>query len=173
MRERAYGRIVLTASTAFLGEGTAALGYVAGKGANVSLGQSLGHQGAPLGIKVNTITPFGFSRMVSSAPKFSPADLERRARLGPPAAVARETLALVHESCPVSACLYTIGNGRIARWFFGETQGLEQHGASAEDMLARWDTVMDTADWILVDGPSTSVSDRMFERVEALVGAAR
>ena len=52
-------------------------------------------------------------------------------------------LALAHESCPVNGETLGAGLGRFARIFAAETPGLFAPGIGPEELLARWDEVVD------------------------------
>jgi NAD(P)-dependent dehydrogenase (short-subunit alcohol dehydrogenase family) len=170
--EQRYGRIILTSSTSFLGTGSTLVGYSAGKGGVISLARSLADEGAALGIKVNTITPYAYTRMVTSTPTLSAEALARRERLGAPEFVSELVALLAHERCPTPGELNNVGNGRVTRFFFGETQGVERLGMTPEEVLAGWEAINTTTGALLDAGTSKHAADRMYARVEALVDGA-
>jgi NAD(P)-dependent dehydrogenase (short-subunit alcohol dehydrogenase family) len=142
-----YGRVVLSSSTSHLGGAANAVPYAVGKGATHALARERAAAGREHGILVNTITPFGFTRMVSDAPKFTPEELAERRRLGAPEAVSTAVVVLAHERCPVTGHVFNIGNGRVTELFEGETAGLEGSDESAEQLLERWDAIDATEGW--------------------------
>ena len=143
--DQGHGHIVLTSSSGAFG-GSSALPYAAAKAAAIGLARSLAAAGAADGIKVNAITPFGFSRLAGMNPRLSPAQVAARSRLAPPELVAAGVAALVHHSCPVSGELFAIGAGRMTRIFLAETNGRFNAALTPEDVAAHWDEVVEPTD---------------------------
>jgi hypothetical protein len=50
---------------------------------------------------------------------------------------------LVHEDCPVSGEVYSVGGGRVARVFIGVTEGHVNHDLTLEDVRDNFDKIRD------------------------------
>jgi hypothetical protein len=49
----------------------------------------------------------------------------------------------------VTGEIFTASSGRVARVFVGETEGIFQSGHTPDDLLDRWDEIMDTEDFVI------------------------
>ncbi|MEZ5076764.1 MAG: SDR family NAD(P)-dependent oxidoreductase [Solirubrobacterales bacterium] len=171
--EARYGRVVVTTSIGLFG-GPFIAAYSAAKGAAFSLGRSLALAGAEHGVLVNLLAPVAETRMVT--------DPELRARVNlPPLApgfapdpvrgaesVVPMLLVLAHESCPSNGETYVAGLGRFARIFTAETTGLIDPGIQPEQLLGRWDEVVDESGYTVEMATADSVAFR--ERLVAEAG---
>jgi NAD(P)-dependent dehydrogenase (short-subunit alcohol dehydrogenase family) len=100
---RGYGRIVTTASGGIFGI-VGRAHYVAAKGAVFALTKTLALEGAPHGISVNCVLPWGLTRMA------------RAGSVAPPPAEAAAAVAwLCHEDCDITGEAFTVGGGEVAR----------------------------------------------------------
>ncbi|MBN9112362.1 MAG: SDR family NAD(P)-dependent oxidoreductase [Pseudonocardia sp.] len=168
-----YGRVVLTTSVGMFGGGHL-VSYATAKGACVSLGRSFADAGRDQGILVNMMAPAADTRMVTD-PEFRvqsglpplAADHAPDPTRGPGQA-APMLLLLAHESCPCTGEVLSAGLGRFARVMWAETPGIVADGLGPEDILARWDTIVDDASYVV----PTSTSDAVRVR-EARVADAR
>ena len=103
MIEQCYGRIVTTASGGMFGIAGRAH-YVAAKGAVFALTKTLALEGAPHGVSVNCVLPWGSTR------------LARPGSAAPPASEAAAAVVwLCHEDCAITGEAFTVGGGKIAR----------------------------------------------------------
>jgi NAD(P)-dependent dehydrogenase (short-subunit alcohol dehydrogenase family) len=104
--EQRFGRVVTTASGAVFGfEGRAH--YAAAKGAVLGLTNTLAIEGAPHGVRVNCVLPWGATRLAQPGSR------------APDAALAAPAVAwLCHEACQANGAAFVIGGGRIARVVF-------------------------------------------------------
>ena len=157
MQARGYGRIVNTTSSAMTGfAGQAA--YVTSKGGLWSLTRALAAEGADSGIKVNAVSPGGFTRLVSSLLE-DDSPLLQYAKANVPAGLSSPAVAfLAHESCPVSGeCVDSVG-GDLWRTFIARTRGFSDRDHGIETIAERWDAVMDEtgASTIGIGGADTS-----------------
>ena len=145
MKAKGYGRIVNTASGSFAGYGWL-VAYGASKGGVFSLSRALAAEGSRLGIKVNTINPGGFTRMVT-AQQFDSSPIVQQARESFPAELASPVVAfLAHEDCPVTGeCFESVG-GMVRRVYIAQTPGFVDRGIDIEMVRDRWDEVMAGAD---------------------------
>lgn len=134
MREQGYGRIVSTSSAAGLFGNFGQTNYGAAKMALVGFTRVLAVEGAKYNIKANAIAPLALTRMTEDI-------------MGPlgdkldPALVSPLVTYLVHEDCEPSGRVFSVGGGRVAEVFVGETQGWASPTLSPEDVRDNWGTI--------------------------------
>jgi NAD(P)-dependent dehydrogenase (short-subunit alcohol dehydrogenase family) len=150
MREAGYGRVLLTASNAGILGNFGQANYGAAKMGLVGLARVLAQEGARYGIKANVLAPIARTRMTEEllgplAPKLDP-------RLVAPVAAW-----LVHEDCPVSGEIYSVGGGRVARFFVGLTAGYVNPELTLEDVRDHFDLVRDEAGYTVPVGVAEEV----------------
>jgi len=140
MRDQGYGRIVNTASGAGVFGNFGQTNYGAAKMGLVGFTRVLAVEGAKNNIKANAIAPVAKTRMTEEL--LGPvAD-----KLGPEFVTPVVTY-LVHESCPVSGEVYSVGGGRVARVFIGVTPGFVDHDLTAESVRDHFDQIRDEKDY--------------------------
>ncbi len=154
MQEQGYGRIVNTGSGAFAGMWQLAM-YGASKGGVFSLSRALAVEGAPLGIKVNTVLPGAFTRMVSAqlldtSPLYQYAEQNLPPELSAPAVAF-----LAHEQCPVTGeCLEALG-GQVRRVYIAQSEGIVDPDITLEKVASRWQEIMGSPrDAVVEPGPA-------------------
>jgi NAD(P)-dependent dehydrogenase (short-subunit alcohol dehydrogenase family) len=138
MREQGYGRVVNTSSNAGVLGNFGQSNYGAAKMGLVGLTHVLSIEGARSNIKVNAVAPIARTRMTEDV--FGPmVDIVDPALVSPLVAV------LAHEQCPVSGHVYTVGGGRVARFFIGMTKGFTRADGvlEPEDVLRHFDQIED------------------------------
>jgi NAD(P)-dependent dehydrogenase (short-subunit alcohol dehydrogenase family) len=150
MREAGYGRVLLTASNAGILGNFGQSNYGAAKMGLVGLARVLAQEGARYGIKANVLAPIARTRMTEEllgelAPKLDP-------RLAAPVAAW-----LVHEDCPVSGEIYSVGGGRVARFFVGLTEGYVNPELTLEDVRDNFDRVRDEAGYTVPVGVAEEI----------------
>lgn len=141
MKEREYGRIVLIGSTAMYGI-PKNISYSSAKASYLGMVRSVAQEGEPFGIKANLVGPSGVSRLAQNMP-----DSEFRRwfmETMRPELVAEVVALLGHEKCPANGEAFAVAGGRVARVLMAETQGIVKRDLTAEDVLARYNEVMDT-----------------------------
>jgi NAD(P)-dependent dehydrogenase (short-subunit alcohol dehydrogenase family) len=145
-----YGRVVLTGSTGMFGMPDN-LSYATAKSAMIGMAQAMTVNAGEADIKINVIAPNAWTRMAGD-PSQGMDQLRGERPPGPPPHLEPELVApmvayLAHESCPVSAGIYTAGGGRFARLYIAATDGyLHQGDAPAiEDVAANWAAINDEA----------------------------
>jgi NAD(P)-dependent dehydrogenase (short-subunit alcohol dehydrogenase family) len=146
-----YGRVVLTGSTGMFGMPDN-LSYATAKSAMIGMAQAMTANAGDRDIKVNVIAPNAWTRMAGD-PSEGMDQLRGERPPGPPPHMEPELVApmvayLAHESCPVSAGIYTAGGGRFARLYVAATDGyLHPDGAipAPEDVAAHWAAINDEA----------------------------
>ncbi|HEX9257886.1 MAG TPA: SDR family oxidoreductase [Acidimicrobiales bacterium] len=138
MREQGYGRIVSTSSAAGIFGNFGQTNYGAAKMGLVGFTNVLALEGARYNIKANAIAPLALTRMTENIMGGLGDKLD-------PGLVSPLVAWLVHEDCPVTGNVYSVGGGRVARVFIAETQGYFKAGITPEDLRDNWATVEDQA----------------------------
>ena len=98
----------------------------------VGLARVLAQEGAKYNIKANAIAPVAKTSMTEDL-------LGPAADLLEPGLVTPVVIYLAHEDCPVSGEIYSVGGGRVARVFIGETKGYVNKALTAEDVRDHFD----------------------------------
>jgi NAD(P)-dependent dehydrogenase (short-subunit alcohol dehydrogenase family) len=109
MKEKGYGRILMTTSAAGLYGNFGQTNYSAAKMGLVGLMNTLKIEGQKHNIKVNTIAPLAASRLTQDI--LTPDVIDKLK----PELVAPMALYLVSEQCPVSGNIYNVGMGSFNR----------------------------------------------------------
>jgi NAD(P)-dependent dehydrogenase (short-subunit alcohol dehydrogenase family) len=145
-----YGRVVLTGSTGMFGMPDN-LSYATAKSAMIGMAQAMTANAGEADIKVNVIAPNAWTRMAGD-PSEGMDQLRGERPPGPPPHLEPELVApmvayLAHESCPVSAGIYTAGGGRFARLYVAATDGYlhPDFAPAIEDVAANWAAINDEA----------------------------
>jgi NAD(P)-dependent dehydrogenase (short-subunit alcohol dehydrogenase family) len=151
MREKGYGRVVMTSSAGGLFAMQAESNYAAAKAGVYGLGKALAFEGARHGILVNTILPMAAAATeggnVPDYDEHYPAGLRdklaARRRIGD---VAAFVAYLASPACDFSGEAFSVGFGRFARVFVGEALGWvapDPDTVTAEDVAAHLDEIRD------------------------------
>lgn len=136
MREQGYGRIVSTSSAAGIFGNFGQTNYGAAKMGLVGFTRVLAVEGAKYNIKANAIAPLALTRMTENLMGALGDKLD-------PALVSPLVAYLAHEDCPVNGQTFSVGGGRIAHVFIGETKGYHDGALSMESVRDNWGTIMD------------------------------
>jgi NAD(P)-dependent dehydrogenase (short-subunit alcohol dehydrogenase family) len=141
MKAQRYGRIVNTASSGLAGAAGLSA-YGTSKGGIFSLTRQLASEGEPFGIKVNTVNPGGFSRLVMATQR-AESEMYQWTRDSFPAELASPAVAfLAHEDCPVSGeCIESFA-GTVRRMYLGVTDGFSDPKLTLDEVARRWSEVM-------------------------------
>jgi|TARA_Y100000310_G_scaffold309731_1_gene354161 3-hydroxyacyl-CoA dehydrogenase/3a,7a,12a-trihydroxy-5b-cholest-24-enoyl-CoA hydratase len=142
MREKGYGRFVMTTSAAGIYGNFGQANYSACKLALHGLSQTVAVEGRAKGVKSNTIAPIAGSRLMGTV-----MDEEAMNRLSP-AAVSPLAAWLCHEDCDANGELFEVGAGWISRVRWERSQGayLKPAGFDPEDVAEVWNQVNDFTD---------------------------
>jgi NAD(P)-dependent dehydrogenase (short-subunit alcohol dehydrogenase family) len=145
MRAQGYGRVVNTSSNAGILGNFGQTNYGAAKMALVGLTRVLAAEGAKYNIKVNAIAPLARTRMTQDVLGEAVALLE-------PELVSPVMAWLVHEDVPVTGEIYSVGGGRVARFFIGMTQGYFNRQLTVEDVRDHFDQIRDETGYRVPSG---------------------
>jgi len=145
MRERNYGRIVMTTSSSGLYGNFGQANYGAAKMALVGLMQTLAIEGAKNDIRVNCLAPTAHTRMTEDLGAALPLEA-----LGPEL-VSPGLLYLVSQDAP-TRCILGAGAGGFERAYVTLTQGIRAVGPDApEQVAARFEVISDRTGEIVPD----------------------
>ncbi len=139
-REQGYGRVVNTASSAGVLGNFGQTNYGAAKMGLVGFTRVLAVEGAKYNIKANAIAPIAKTRMTEDL-------LGAAGRQARASEVAPVVAWLVHEDCPVTGEVYSVGGGMVARMFIGLTEGIYEPGLTVETVRDQFDKIRDEADY--------------------------
>jgi NAD(P)-dependent dehydrogenase (short-subunit alcohol dehydrogenase family) len=171
MRERRYGRILNTCSSAGILGAERMSNYGAAKTGLIGLTRVLAAEGAAHHIKVNAIAPIAYTRMLahsvdgSTAPQDAAAQavfddlVGQYLRRLDPALVSPVAAFLTHRECPVSGEIYTVGAGHVARFFIGRTRGFHSPALSVEEVRDHLDEIRDEAGYTVPGGPADEMAE--------------
>jgi len=136
MREQAYGRILMTASSTGLYGNFGQANYGAAKLGLVGLARTLALEGARHNVRVNTIAPTAATRMTED---LFPAELLERFK---PELVAPAALYLVSEDAPTGTILGA-GAGVVQAAHITLTRGVALPEPTPESVAAHWAAIVD------------------------------
>ena len=145
MREQGYGRIISTSSAAGIFGNFGQTNYGAAKMGLVGFTRVLAQEGAKYNIKANAIAPLALTRMTEDLLAGFGEKLQ-------PDLVSPVVAFLAHESCPVNGQIFSVGGGRVAQVFIGETQGYHHANLSMEDIRDNWETITDRTGYAVPNG---------------------
>jgi NAD(P)-dependent dehydrogenase (short-subunit alcohol dehydrogenase family) len=161
MKARGYGRIVNITSSSMTGYGGQSA-YGASKGGLWSLTRMLAVEGIPDGIKVNAVSPGGYTRMVTAMLEEASPLLQHAKANMPPELSSPAVAFLAHEACPVTGECIDSSGGEIWRSYMARTPGIVDRDHTIETIAERWDEItgglrdgelplatMDTSEWLI------------------------
>ncbi|WP_325435353.1 SDR family oxidoreductase [Pseudomonas nitroreducens] len=139
MREKGYGRIVMTSSGAGIFGNFGQCNYSTAKAGLIGFANSLAIEGASKNIRVNTIAPIAASRMVIASGIFTE-EMQAKLRVED---VAPLVGWLCHEDCQDSGELIEVGGGFHAKYRWERSQGrfLHTDGLSPELVRDNWERI--------------------------------
>ena len=148
MREKGYGRIIMTTSAAGLYGNFGQANYCAAKLGLAGLANCLAEEGRSKNIHVNTIAPIAASRLTET---IMPPNLLENLK---PEAVSPLVAWLCHEDCEETKGIFEVGAGYISKLRWERTRGNNfplGKAFSVDDVARRWDKITDFTD---ADHPS-------------------
>lgn len=137
MRERGYGRIIMTASSAGLFGNFGQTNYAAAKMGLIGLSNTLAVEGAKYNIHSNVIIPIAASKLTAD---IIPEQLLKRLL---PSYVAPVVAYLCHESCKETGGTFEASGGWVARYKLHRSRGKVYNGdeLSLENLERDWDKI--------------------------------
>jgi 3-hydroxyacyl-CoA dehydrogenase/3a,7a,12a-trihydroxy-5b-cholest-24-enoyl-CoA hydratase len=153
MREKGYGRIVMTTSAAGIYGNFGQANYCAAKLGILGLANCLAEEGRSKNIFVNTIAPLAASRLTETV---MPPEL---LKLLQPEAVSPLVAWLCHEDCEETKGVFEVGAGFIAKLRWERTEGYSFPNGrrfDVDDVARRWDTITDFANATYPTTPTES-----------------
>jgi NAD(P)-dependent dehydrogenase (short-subunit alcohol dehydrogenase family) len=140
MQEHRYGRIVNITSGAIAG-GAGISAYAAAKGGLFSLTRSLASEGEAFGIKVNSVNPGAFTRLVMATQQEG-SYIYNLTQAMPATLVSPVVAYLAHEDCPVTGeCIESAG-GTVRRFYVAVTEGFKDSSLTVQAVAERWSDVL-------------------------------
>jgi NAD(P)-dependent dehydrogenase (short-subunit alcohol dehydrogenase family) len=138
MRDRGFGRIVLTTSNSGLLGVPGSSAYAASKAGLWGLTRVLALEGADRGIHTNAVAPVAYTEMSATSRLAPPAWRDGEgdawsARLDP-AAVSPVVAWLGHEACTLNGEVLSAAGGRVARFFIALTPGVVDDALTIESV---------------------------------------
>ena len=157
MREQGYGRIVNTSSGSGILGNFGQTNYGAAKMGLVGLTRVLANEGAKYNIKVNAIAPVARTRMTEELMGPAAEKLD-------PELVSPIVAWLVHEDVPVTGEIFTVGGGRVARFFIGMTHGYYNPKMTIEDVRDHFAEIRDEKGYTVPANPGEEMK-LMFDMI--------
>ena len=151
IREQGYGRVVNTSSNSGILGNFGQSNYGAAKMGLWGLTRVLAAEGARYNIKVNTIAPLARTRMTEEVLGELVAKLD-------PEYISPVVGWLAHEDVPVSGEVFSVGGGRVARFFVGMTNGFYTSDLSMEAVRDHFDEIRDEKEYTVPAGPGEEFS---------------
>ncbi|MBV9660839.1 MAG: SDR family oxidoreductase [Acidimicrobiales bacterium] len=147
MREQGYGRVISTSSNSGIIGNFGQTNYGAAKMGLVGFTRVLAAEGAKYNIKVNAIAPLARTRMTEDLMGDAVAKLD-------PEHVSPIVAWLAHDECPVTGEVYTVGGGRVARFFIGMTNGYYNPNLTIEEVRDHFDQIRDETGYTVPTRPA-------------------
>ena len=136
MREQKYGRVICTSSAAGIFGNFGQTNYGAAKMGLVGLTRVLAVEGAKYNIKANAIAPLALTRMTEDILGGLGDKLD-------PALISPLVTYLASDDCEPTGRIFSVGGGRVAEVFLGETKGYFHKELSPEDVRDNFATITD------------------------------
>jgi NAD(P)-dependent dehydrogenase (short-subunit alcohol dehydrogenase family) len=138
MREKGYGRVVMTTSAAGIYGNFGQANYSAAKLGLVGFANTLGDEGRSKNILVNAIAPMAASRMTET---LLPREALEKLK---PELVSPLVGWLAHETCTETKGLFEVGAGFVAKFRWERSRGHRfGDGFTMDDVARHWSEVID------------------------------
>ncbi len=141
MKAARYGRIVNVSSGSMSGYAWQTA-YAAAKGAVFSFTRSLAVEGAPYGIKANTLVPGALTRMVHAVQAEDSTFIAAARGTLTPEIVSPTVALLAHESVPVSGEAFEAMGGKTNRFYLARTEGFADRAPTPELLAEHWEELL-------------------------------
>ncbi len=136
MREQKYGRVICTSSAAGIFGNFGQTNYGAAKMGLVGFTRVLAVEGAKHNIKANAIAPLALTRMTEDILGGLGDKLD-------PALISPLVTYLASDDCEPTGRIFSVGGGRVAEVFLGETKGYFHKDLSPEDVRDNFAAITD------------------------------
>lgn len=165
MRDKGYGRIVMTASGAGIFGNFGQCNYSTAKSGLIGFANSLAIDGASKNIRVNTIAPIAASRMVIASGLF-PEELHDKLKVED---VAPLVGWLCSEQCPDTGGLFEVGGGFHAKYRWERSHGRFLHTNTLSPELVRdnWERITRFDEHSVHHANGTEGFKELFARMES------
>ena len=134
MRAQGYGRVISTSSAAGVFGNFGQANYGAAKMGLVGFTRVLAIEGARFNIKANAIAPLALTRMTEDILGAFGDKLD-------PSLISPLVTYLASEACEPTGRLFSVGGGRVAEVFLGETPGYFKADLAPEDVHNNWEAI--------------------------------
>ena len=138
---KGYGRIVITTSGNGLLGAAASASYAVAKAGVFGLMRAAAIDGAPLGIRVNSIGPMASTPMAEAFVSADVADFMRAEY--PTSLVSPIVAVLASADCPTTGKHFDAGGGHVGTTFIATAPGYFDRAMTPESILANWSRVVD------------------------------
>ncbi|XID74335.1 SDR family NAD(P)-dependent oxidoreductase [Alkanindiges sp. WGS2144] len=155
MREKGYGRIVMTTSAAGIYGNFGQANYCAAKLGILGLANCLAEEGRSKNIHVNTIAPLAASRLTETVMPQEMLDLLQ------PEAVSPVVAWLCHEDCEETKGLFEVGAGYVAKLRWERAKGYffpKSRAFDVDDVALRWSKMTDFSEATYPTSTTESIS---------------
>jgi NAD(P)-dependent dehydrogenase (short-subunit alcohol dehydrogenase family) len=152
MREQGYGRVISTTSQSGVLGNFGQANYSGAKMGLVGFTRTLALEGAKYNIKANAIAPLARTRMTEEI-------LGGLADKVNPELVSPVVAWLASEDCSVNGEVFTVGAGRVGRFFVGMTKGYYNPDLTVEDVRDHLDQIRDETGYLV---PASSAEENTF-----------
>jgi NAD(P)-dependent dehydrogenase (short-subunit alcohol dehydrogenase family) len=160
MQAASYGRIINVSSGALTGFPHLSI-YGATKGGVFSFTRAIALEGAPFGIKANTVSPAAYTRMLIAMQEPGSKLLDLARRTQPAELVSPVVALLAHEVCPANGENFNSMSGRVSRTFLSETAGFTDPDLTIESCRDQFDLAVNGAGAVVWDPGTVGVESEL------------
>jgi len=138
------GSVIMTASGGGMYGLPEATAYSSAKAAIYGFARSLATEGKAFNVRVNTVCPGGFTRMLEGLGSPDTATLEAMRQSFPPELVAPAIVWLASDACDVTGQTFEVWGGLVNRYVVGGGRGFVDRALTPETIVAHMDEITGT-----------------------------